>query len=138
MNIIEIKNFLEMVKKEHKYSVEGITKYIQGDLEYINTIEMNKDCIGQEVIKKGDKLLWGLNYYGVSLSENLPDDFKEFLEKVIKNRCCDLGLIKDISQEAYESKLNVKGDVDYFQGEEKIYHNSKLIYKLNFQGGSLK
>lgn len=136
MDILEVKEFLERVKGENEFSLEG--KYIHGDLEYMNTIKMNKDCIGQELVKRGDKLMWGLNYYGVSLCENLPEDFTKFLEKVIKNRCCDLGLKRNLLEKDYESKLDLKGDVEYFQGEEKIYYNSKLIYKINFQGGSLK
>jgi hypothetical protein len=112
----------------------------RGDYTYIDTYLGDLDFIGEEAVWRQGKPLWGMNYYGVMLTGEIPQEFSHCLK----------GALSSVPSEApfrgpasfrlgsllYLCEWN--GDVDRFQGSEQIRDNGKEIYRLVFHGGSLR
>lgn len=112
----------------------------QGDYTYLDTYLGDLDFIGEEVVWRQGKPLWGMNYYGIMLVAEVPQEFSHCLK----------GALSSVSPEApfrgpasfqYGSLHYIckwKGDIDRFEGNEQILENGKEIYRLVFHGGSLR
>ena len=92
---------------------------------------------GQELVYKNDKVCWSMNYYGKVFDEHFNSDFlKNALSQVNINKPFRGPEIYIKGDYIYTSYVIV--DVSYFNGEEKIYYQSKKIYECLFQGGVIR
>jgi len=97
--------------------------------------------IGEEIVFKNNKAIWGMNYYGfissnVVSAKQVYEFLKKALRKVTDNQPYrGPGKLKEGE---FEYTNNVRGSVDNFTGTEIIYYKGKEVYILNYYGGIIK
>ena len=147
LDVNKFKEFLIEAKK-NTYAGEGETTassrplskdlpYHKGLYFYLDSYFGDVNFIGEEVVWIDNKVVWGMNYYGEMLVENIPADFSKCLKGALAAApyhapyrgpesfsYCDL-----------EYRCEWNGDIGSFYGEEFISSNGKIIYKLKFHGG---
>lgn len=113
-------------------------EYKKKNLYYRDTYFGFDPFIGEEIIFYQQKPIWGMNYYGKTISKpisakNIYLFLKEALKKTTTNQPFrgpsnfDYGNFKYVN--------NVDGKIEKFIGEEKIYYKKELVYVLNYHGG---
>ena len=150
-----IKEFLIEAKKQ-TYANEEVEKvsssrfeskdyeYKKDNLIYHDTYFGGTNFIGEEVVYLDNKIYWAMNYYGVTLDEELGE---EAMDSVLRpalmlvgedNNVIPVRGPKEFDNGEYKYTFEVKGDLDYFSGIEIIYKNNKKIYELKCNGGLIK
>ena len=113
-------------------------KFEERDLKYRDRYFGSSNFIGEEIVFKKEKPIFGMNYYGGIVSNNtskkeIYNFLKDALKRIRENKPFrGPGSFKD-NNFKYTNKT--KGSVKTFSGEEKIYYKKKLVYKLNYHGG---
>ena len=112
----------------------------QGNYLYIDTYLGSLDFIGEEAVWQHQKPIWAMNYYGVMLTDEVPDGFSQCLKGALQNvppeapfRGPTHYLVSEL-----EYTCTWRGDIDQFEGVEQILLNGKEIYRLVFHGGSIR
>ena len=117
-------------------------EYKKDDMVYHDTYFGGTKFIGEEVVYCGSDLpKWGMNYYGVTIDNNLGE---ESMDKALRPALMNVG--KDTSvlpvrgpsrfeNEGYVYTFKSKGTIENFSGIEEIYKENKLIYTLSCSGG---
>lgn len=142
----DLRRFLIRAKNSTYVSGENITlssrpyshdyKYVENDYTYIDTYLGGEKFIGEEAVWLKDKPIWGMNYYGNTLSS-------EFNVKFLKEALSHITLENPFrGPECYQRgeylyNCRVQGDIEHFQGEEIIYCKEKKVYFCVFHGGSI-
>lgn len=115
--------------------------YEDGNFTYHDTYFGGVKFMGEEVVYYNDNILWGMNYYGVTLDDSLTE---ELMDKVLRVALMKVGEDKDIIpvrgpkefiNDDYLYTFNVYGNMENFVGTERIYKDDKLIYELKCHGG---
>lgn len=145
-----LKQFLAEAKK-NTYAGDGQTTaptrpgskdlpYRKGDYYYLDSYLGSFNFIGEEAVWFKDASIWGMNYYGKMLSDNIPEGFSKCLKGALQNVPEENPYRGPGSYKygAYEYRCNWEGDISMFSGEEFIYLDDKPIYRLKFHGGYLK
>lgn len=120
-------------------------EYSSGDFTYHDTYFGGIKFIGEEVIYlNSDTPLWAMNYYGVTLDEELSE---EAMDKALRPALMQVGTDEKVlpvrgpseyKNEEYTYKFFSSGTIENFEGTEEIYKDNKLIYKLKCHGGIIK
>lgn len=112
----------------------------QGAYLYFDTYLGSLDFIGEEAVWHQQRPIWAMNYYGTTLTDEVPEGFSHCLK----------GALQSVPVEApyrgpayfrdgpFEYACIWKGDIDQFEGTEQILVSGKEIYRLVFHGGSLR
>ncbi len=96
--------------------------------------------IGEEVIWKDSKVVWGMNYYGRVISDKVVmKQLYQFLQKAMR-------LVK-VERPFRGPQQFQEGDWGYcdesfgtvrkFDGTETIYFQKEKVYELKYQGGTV-
>lgn len=125
MNINELKEFLVKAKKStyansNAPKIEA-TRLESKDYEYKEIINGNKytyhdtyfggiNFLGEEIVYINDLPIWGMNYYGNTIDNNLSE---EVMDKALRPALMQVGI-------------------------EQIKQNDNLIYELHCHGGFIK
>ena len=155
----DILDFLIRAKK-NTYANGNSAKVISSrlgskDYQYEETIDNNKLCyhdayfggekfIGCEVVYIDDKPIWGMNYNGYAVIENLSEEamdnaLRPALMKVgIDNSVLPVRGPSEFINGEYKYTFIQSGTMERFTGLERIYKNDNLIYELNCSGGIIK
>lgn len=114
-------------------------------MTYHDTYFGSTDFIGEEVVyEKGSKKpIWGMNYYGVTLDQELSEDIIDKALRPALMRVGEDGVLpvrgpKHFINDDYEYTFDVNDDLMCFEGTEEIRKNGKLIYKLLCIGGAIE
>ncbi|MFH1838622.1 MAG: DUF5680 domain-containing protein [Candidatus Kuenenbacteria bacterium] len=94
--------------------------------------------IGQEIVWQKEKVIWGMNYYGKIISKIiLTKDIYKFLQEALKKISKDKPFRgpKKFNKNNFKYFNKIKGTIEKFNGEEKIFYKRKLVYKLIYNGG---
>lgn len=158
MSIEELKEFLVKAKKStyansNAPKIES-TRLDSKDYEYEEIIDGNKftyhdtyfggtNFIGEEVVYKNDLPIWGMNYYGITIDNNLSE---EAMDKALRPALMQVGTDntipvrgpKEYYNNEYSYTFEYNGELDNFKGKEQIKKSDNLIYELNCQGGFIK
>jgi len=116
--------------KEFEFK-EGEFKYRDRDFGY-------NPFIGQEIVWRNAKVVWGMNYYGKIVSEIIPaKDIYQFLQEALKRVTKDNPFRgpNNYKKDDFKYINKTKGNVEKFEGQEIIFYKNKLVYKLNYHGG---
>ena len=155
---INSKEFLEFLVKAKKgtYANGNASKspssrllskdyhYEDSHFTYHDTYFGGVKFIGEEVVYYNENILWGMNYYGVTLDSSLTE---EVMDKVLRVALMKVGEDKDIIPVRgpkefingdYLYTFDVEGNMENFIGTEQIYKDKKLIYELKCHGGIIK
>lgn len=153
---MELYNFLVESKKQTyaNENVERVSPTRKGsyDYEYKNDNMIYHDTyfggtnfIGEEVVYSTDNTpIWGMNYYGITLNENLSEEiFNRVLRPALMQVGVDKNVIpirgpKEYTNNEYRYTFQVDGDLNYFEGIETIFKNDEKIYILKCHGGIIK
>jgi len=148
-NNISLKDFL-VKAKINTYAGDGVANKLSDgskELNYKEGIWKYKDkyfgfdpFAGQEVVFKNGKLVWMMDYYGNTFSDDITaKEIYTFLKKAMLKVSQDKPFRgPDIFQEGnFEYICKSEGSVDDFLGFEEIYFNNNKVYKLNYHGGKI-
>jgi hypothetical protein len=148
MNIEELCKFLVRAKantyasgKEGTVLSDGSKELIfeEGKFRYKDRYFGENPFIGEEVVFYQGKCVWGMNYFGcIVFSEDVsPKEVYKFLREALKR----LGEKKPFrgpdkyEENSFKYSDKVEGDVDRFNGIEKIFYEGIEVYTLSYHGG---
>ncbi len=152
MSIIELKKFLINAKKntyaagsgnKAKILSNGVREYVfsEGDFRYTDKYSGHEKFSGEENVFKNNKIIWRMSYSGGILSDEITvDNIYSFLKKALKQIPDDKPLRgpKELVDKGHKYTNNIKGDIDKFSGEEKIFYKNKLMYSLSYDGEAIE
>lgn len=160
MSSEKIIKFLIEAKKQ-TYANSNAEKIVSSrlgskDYHYETTIEGKKMIyhdtyfggirfVGEEVLYcDSDNPYWGMNYYGVTLDENLSE---EAMDKALRPALMKVGEDESVipvrgpskfENEGYTYTFVSDGEFEDFTGTEEIHKDKKLVYRLRCHGGLIK
>ena len=151
----DLYSFLVEAKKQ-TYANENIKKtlssrrgsfdyeYSNGKMTYHDTYFGRTKFMGEEVVYSADDTpIWGMNYYGVTLNENLSEEaidnaLRPALMQVGEDTILPVRGPKEYINNGYKYTFEISGDLDYFDGIETISKEDEKIYVLKCHGGIIK
>lgn len=111
----------------------------QGDLAYHDTYFGGRDFIGEEIVYKAGKVVWGMNYYGHILKDGIPtDEAYAILRPALMEEYDDIIPVRgprEYTEGAGIYRNEVQGDLGRFSGTEEIYLNDELVSRCWYHGG---
>jgi hypothetical protein len=119
-------------------------EYKSDNMVYHDTYFGGTKFIGEEVVYIDNETYWAMNYYGVTIDENLGE---EAMDNALRPALMMVGEDKEIIpvrgprefiNNEYKYTFEVEGNLDYFNGTERIYKNGIKIYELKCSGGLIK
>ena len=119
-------------------------EYKKGNMTYHDTYFGGTKFIGEEVVYIDNETSWAMNYYGVTLDDSLSE---EIMDNAIRPALMMVGKDNSIIPvrgprefitNEYKYTFEVEGDIEYFNGVEKVYKENKKIYELRCSGGKIK
>ncbi len=114
----------------------------QDDLVYHDTYFGARNFIGEEIVYKAGKPVWGMNYYGHVLDPDVStEDAYTILRPALMQKYDDILPVRGpkefvLGNSKYTN--SVEGALDRFSGEENIYLNDKLVYRCLYHGGIIE
>ncbi|MDV3426090.1 MAG: DUF5680 domain-containing protein [Bacillota bacterium] len=112
-------------------------EYTEGNLKYIDTYLGSSSFIGEEALWEEDIPMWGMNYSGRVLNEGFEGHFlKEALREVPFDK--PFRGPKEFRRGDFLYLCDVKGDFEWFSGNEEILLNGTKVYECMFHGGKIK
>jgi len=114
--------------------------YSEDDLSYIDTYLGSFHFIGEEAVWQKVDAIWGMNYYGKTLVDEIPEGFGEFLKAVLMRVPPEAPYRGPAEYHAgdFSYFCRWQGEFNRFQGEEEIFFNGDRVYWLGFHGGEIK
>lgn len=119
-------------------------EYKKDNMLYHDTYFGGTNFIGEEVVYIDNKIYWAMNYYGVTLDENLGE---EAMDNALRPALMQVGVSENIipvrgpreyKNGYFKYTFEVSGDLTNFSGIETIYKNDKKVYELKCNGGLIK
>ncbi|WP_319560645.1 DUF5680 domain-containing protein [Marispirochaeta sp.] len=113
--------------------------YSEGDLRYLDSFFGAERFLGQEVVWKKNREVWGMNYYGCLLEDAIPEDFPDFLRKAL-SRIDKQNPYRGMSgykEGDFIYQCSWTGAFEQFRGEEYVTFGGSRIYEMYFHGGIL-
>ena len=149
MNINQLSKFLVRAKiSTYVSSGEGGEKLLldgskefefrEDELKYRDRCFGFNPFVGQEVVFQNEKIVWGMNYYGEVISKIIPPkQVYQFLQEALRKVSKDEPFRGPwrFKKDNFQYFNKIKGTVEKFEGEEKIFHKRKLLYRLIYHGG---
>ncbi|MBI2409912.1 XRE family transcriptional regulator [Candidatus Kaiserbacteria bacterium] len=110
-----------------------------GDLAYHDTYFGARDFIGEEVVYKISKPVWGMNYYGYLLNPDISaDEVYTVLRSALYSDTLPVRGPREHIRGTSKYANQVDGTLNRFSGEEKIYFDTELVYCCWYHGGSIE
>jgi hypothetical protein len=152
MNSNKLNNFLVKAKinayasngeDEEKILPDGSKefKFKEGEFKYRDRYFGFNPFIGEEVVFRKGEVIWGMNYYGKIISENIPPkQIYQFLQEALKKTTEDKPFRgpNSFKKDDFEYINNAKGTFEEFIGQENILYKKQIVYRLNYHGGLIK
>lgn len=112
------------------------------NLIYHDTYFGERNFIGEEVIYENNIPVWGANYYGFVIGEEINEkDVYAFLRQALMQDCGGIIPVRGpaaFKGEGPEYRFNVFGGLENFVGTEEIYFDEKIVYRCSIHGGTIK
>jgi len=152
MNIKQLSKFLVKAKiNTYTSSGEGGEKvlpdgskefeFIEGEFKYRDRYFGLNFFVGEEIVWKSGKTVWGMNYYGKIVSQTVsPRQIYQFLQEALKKVPENKPFRgpQRFQKDNFKYFNKTKGTVEKFEGEEMIFHKGISVYKLIYHGGIIK
>jgi hypothetical protein len=115
-------------------------QYAEEPYLYIDTWLGGFHFIGEEAVWHKGAAVWGMNYYGKMLTEQVPDGFSHFLKTSLSNAPVDAPYRGPsvYIEDDFEYHCSWRGTLISFEGEEAISYKKQVIYRLSFHGGEIR
>lgn len=114
----------------------------KGDLAFHDTYFGTTRFIGEEIVYKAEKPIWGMNYYGFTLDSDITENsFDAILRPALMagsgNNIPVRGPKKFVLGH-WKYTFKVEGNLSNFIGLEQVFKNSHIICQLYCHGGFIK
>lgn len=118
-------------------------EYRKDNMIYHDTYFGGTRFIGEEVVYIDNQIYWAMNYYGVTLDESLGEEamdnaLRPALMKVGEDNIIPVRGPKEFINGEYKYTFEVEGDINYFNGTEKVFKGNRKIFELKCNGGLIK
>ena len=126
---------LEIVPGENPGSKKMV--FTSGNMRYENCFYGEKDFFGTEMIWEDDQAVWGRNYIGQVMKDELDTDF---LHKMCVMAMYETNMPKSIykaTNDAKEYKRNIIGSWSFFRGHDVVFQRGLQVYDCFYQGGTI-
>ncbi|MCZ8639534.1 DUF5680 domain-containing protein [Escherichia albertii] len=113
-------------------------EYEQGALFYRDIYYGFLQFTGQEVIYQRETAVWSMSYSGKCFLDKDSESIYGFLRQALLQSTRDMpfrGPFEFNSENDLRYVNCYSGNFDFFSGEEQIWHNNMLAYKLYYSGG---
>jgi hypothetical protein len=114
----------------------------QDSLIYHDTYFGGRDFIGGEIVYENEKPVWGANYFGFVLDENISEkDVYAFLRLALMQEYSDIIPVRGpahFSTDDKEYRFVMNGDLANFSGTEEISFGGKVVYRCYVHGGMIR
>ncbi len=114
----------------------------KGDLTYHDTYFRATKFIGEEIVYKSGKAVWGMNYYGFTLNSEISEGlFDAILRPALMSGSGDNIPVrgpKEFINGEWKYTFNTDGDLANFTGIEEISRNGKVVCRLYCHGGFIE
>lgn len=111
-------------------------------LVYHDTYFGSTNFIGEEVVYKNDLPIWGMNYYGFTLTNEINENlFDSILRPALMSGSGDNIPVrgpKEFINGEWKYTFNTNGDLKNFVGVEEISKNNEVVCRLWCHGGFIK
>ena len=97
--------------------------------------------IGQEIIFYNQKPVWSMNYYGQVIIKAVPAEKVYLFLRQALSKVTEVKPFRgpaSFNKDNFKYTNSIKGQVENFSGQEKIFYKEKLVYKLKYHGGFIK
>lgn len=113
-------------------------EFTEGDYRYHDNYFGGEPYGGREVVFYKNEAKWIMVYYGL-VYEGVNEEVYSFLVKSLSNNSEDNPYRgpEEYKEGEWTYTSELKGDVENFTGEEKIFKGNKCVYKANYMGGLL-
>ena len=140
------KTYANQSAKKLNPSREGSVdyEYSHGQMLYHDTYFGGTRFMGEEVVYRNDQTpVWGMNYYGIMLEESLTNEvFNQVLRPALMRVGSDDMLPVRGPREwrigNYRYEFQVNGQLELFEGEERIFKGDRVVYILKCHGGTIQ
>jgi len=115
-------------------------EFEEGEFKYRDRYFGSTSFIGEEIVWQNGKIIWGMNYYGQTLSKIVSaKEIYQFLQEALRKVGEDKPFRgpDSFKRDDFEYINKAKGTVEEFKGEEAILYKGETVYKLNYHGGAV-
>lgn len=126
---------LKIVRGENPGSKK--MEYTLGDLRYENCFYGKKDFFGTEVVWEGKQAIWGRNYIGQVLEEEMDRKFFDEMCIWAMNESESPKFVYRSTDDYKEFKRSVEGTWTFFRGHDLLFYRGLQVYDCYYQGGSI-
>jgi hypothetical protein len=114
----------------------------KGDLTYHDTYFGATEFIGEEIVYKNGSPIWGMNYYGFTVSKEISEGlFDSILRPALMTDSGDNIPVrgpKEFINGEWKYTFRADGDLANFTGIEEISRNGEVVCRLYCHGGLIK
>lgn len=115
--------------------------FTEGGWEYRDHFRGSESFLGEEIVLKEGKAIWGMNYYGYLIS--IPASSTkvyEFLRESLMKVPLDAPYRGPghFQQESWTYQNDYKGSIKKFEGTETIQLNNQKVFQLFYHGGNIE
>lgn len=114
----------------------------KGDLTYHDTYFGATKFVGEEIVYKNGKPVWGMNYYGFTVSNEISEGlFDAILRPALMSGSGDNIPVRgprEFINGEWKYTFNADGDLENFTGIEEISKNGKVVCRLHCHGGFIE
>ena len=114
----------------------------RGDLMYHDTYFGGRDFIGEEIVYENKKPVWGANYFGFILDDEIGEkEVYNFLRKALMQEYQDGIPVRGpakFSDGEWTYQFTAKGGLENFVGQEEILLHAKIVYRCLIHGGFIR
>ena len=111
----------------------------KGNLTYHDTFFGATQFIGEEIVYQEKNPVWGMNYYGVALSDEISESlFDAILRQALMSGSGDNIPVrgpKEFIQGDWKYTFKTTGALANFTGIEEISKNGEVVCRLHCHGG---
>jgi hypothetical protein len=114
--------------------------YQRGAYSYQDTYLGDLDFAGEEAVWRKGKPIWSMNYYGVMLTERIPVEFSHCLKAALMKASAEAPMRGPARYDHGDLHYTCewRGELERYEGTEKIFEGEAEIYELVFHGGRIR
>lgn len=117
-------------------------EFKQNEFTYHDSFFGDRGFIGEEIVYKQEKPVWGANYFGFILVDEIGEaEVYDFLRKALMQDYDDVIPVRgprEFSGGNWKYQFSVMGDLENFSGQEEISLRGQTIYRLVLHGGLIR
>lgn len=112
------------------------------NLIYHDTYFGTRDFIGEEIVYKNEKPVWGANYFGFIIDDEADEkDIYDFLQKALMQEYDNIIPVrgpKEFLNGNWLYCFSTSGSLENFVGQEEISLKNKIVYICRISGGFIR